>query len=128
MNGLVCGLSFIRAAYKLIARKKRINSGCPHPPHSLPDTMTNNYDRFFVTQQGPAASEDVEQTNSIHGKRRIVIPHSSPLAAQLQRIALIFVGRQGLKNEGIFVGGVHWPNPPGGCPLIHTLLPSMKTP
>ena len=97
-------------------------------PSPSPLPPRHNYDRFFVTQQGPAASEDVEQTNSIRGKRRIVIPHSSPLAAQLQRIALIFVGKQGLMNEGFFVGGVHWPNPPGGCPLTHTLLPSMKTP
>lgn len=126
MNELVCGLSFIRAAHKLIARKKHINLRFPHSPPSR--RMINDYDRFFVTQQELAASKDVKPTNSAQGKRRTIIPHSSLVAAQLQRLALIFVGQQGLENEGFFVGGGHWPNPPGGCPSSRILLPSMKTP
>ena len=55
--------------------------------------MVNDYDRFFVTQQELAASKDVKPTNSAQGKRRTIIPHSSLVAAQLQRLALIFVGR-----------------------------------
>ena len=32
MNELICGLSFIRAAHKLIARKKHINLDALIPP------------------------------------------------------------------------------------------------